>query len=255
MARLFKPAGKMFYSRPNYYQFMRRSVKLLSSEQEFRTNRLLGTRLRMANFPYSKTLAQFDFAFQPSVEERTVRELQTLRFVSECSNVILLGPPGVGKTHLSIGLGIEAIRGGFGAYFVTAHDLVTALGKAAREGRLQQRMRVYLRPKVVVIDEVGYLPLDPIGAKKTAAYRKRQEQRTVILDRVSAEGLQEDLGRLMAAVDSACVGGDPLALSLDTVSRQDLLVSLARYFEGKSLPDSEYDVPPAKAQKGKRRSG
>ena len=146
---------------PSYAEFL---LSLLNSEQEFRTNRVLGTRLRMANFPYSKTLAQFDFAFQPSVEERTVRELQTLRFVSECSNVILLGPPGVGKTHLSIGLGIEAIRGGFGAYFVTAHDLVTDLGKAAREGRLEQRMRVYLRPKVLVIDEVGYLPLDPIGA-------------------------------------------------------------------------------------------
>ena len=146
---------------PGYADFL---LDLLTREKEFRSNRVHATRLRMANLPYTKTLAQFDFAFQPSIDERVVRDLQTLRFVSEASNVILLGPPGVGKTHISIGLAIEAMRGGFSAYFVTAHDLVADLGKAAREGRLEHRMRMYLRPKVLVIDEVGYLPLDPVGA-------------------------------------------------------------------------------------------
>lgn len=137
---------------------------LLDAEIEARNHRLLQARMRMAGFPYTKTLSQFDFSFQPSIDERQVRELQTLRFAQEASNIILLGPPGVGKTHLAVGLAIEAIRGGFGAYFVTAYNMVNALGKAARDGKLDTKLRSYLTPKVLVIDEVGYLPLDALGA-------------------------------------------------------------------------------------------
>jgi len=118
----------------------------------------------MAGLPTPKTLGQFDFAFQPSVDERQVRELATLRFVSDASNVILLGPPGVGKTHLALGLAVEAIAGGHSVSFVTAHELVTSLGQAAREGKLEVKLRRYLKPKVLVVDEVGYLPLDTVGA-------------------------------------------------------------------------------------------
>lgn len=78
--------------------------------------------------------------------------------------MILLGPPGVGKTHLASALAVEAVRAGYGAYFITAHDLVTDLGRAVRENRLDRRLRVYLSPKVLVIDEMGYLPLDAVGA-------------------------------------------------------------------------------------------
>lgn len=137
---------------------------LLEAEVAARGQRAVLARMRMANLPYHKTLAQFDFAFQPSVDERVVRELQTLRFASEASNVILLGPPGVGKTHLAVGLAVEAIGGGFSAYFTSAYDLVTTLGKAAREGKLETKLRTYLNPKVLVIDEVGYLPLDEVGS-------------------------------------------------------------------------------------------
>lgn len=144
-----------------YAQFL---SELLRSEADARRSRYLKTRMRLAHLPYVKTLAAFDFAFQPSNDERRVRELQTLRFVHESSNVILLGPPGVGKTHLSVALCVEAIGAGFGAYFITVHDLVSDLGNAAREGRLDRRMRGYLAPKVLVIDEMGYLPLDALGA-------------------------------------------------------------------------------------------
>src|SRR5947208_7763897 len=146
---------------PAYADFL---LEVMSTEADARRQRYLKTRLQLAHLPYIKTFDQFDFAFQPSIDERQVRELRTLRFVHEASNVVLLGPPGVGKTHLAVSLAETAIQSGNGAYFMTAHDLVTDLGRAYREGRLDRRMRVYLAPKVLIIDEMGYLPLDDLGA-------------------------------------------------------------------------------------------
>lgn len=144
-----------------YAQFLQ---ELLDCEVAARAQRQLAMRLRLAKLPYEKSLDSFDFDFQPSIEERQVRELQTLRFVAEKSNVILLGPPGVGKTHLCVALSIEAIRAGFSALFVTAHDLIADLSRAMRDGRLEARLRQYVSPRVLVIDEMGYLPLDERGA-------------------------------------------------------------------------------------------
>lgn len=137
---------------------------LLEAELAVRKQRYLKARTRLAHLPFHKTLEQFDFSFQPSVDERQIRELASLAFAHEANNVILLGPPGVGKTHLAVGLGIQAITKGLGVYFVTAHELVEDLRKAYAENRLERRMRVYLAPKVLIIDEIGYLPLDSMGA-------------------------------------------------------------------------------------------
>ena len=158
LENLLEQASK---TEPSYADFLR---DLLGCEVDARRSRYLRARLQLAHLPFVKNFDQFDFGFQPSIDERQIRELRTLRFIHEASNVIFLGPPGVGKTHLSVALAEAAIQCGFGAYFMTAHDLVSDLGRAYREGRLDRRMRVYLAPRVLIIDEMGYLPLDELGA-------------------------------------------------------------------------------------------
>lgn len=139
-------------------------VHLLEAELEERYSRYLHTRLSLAHFPYQKTLADFDFTFQPSVDERQIRELAQLSFVREGSNVVLLGPPGVGKTHLAVGIGMEALKNKMSVYFVTMQKLVSDLRKAHQEGKLEKRLRIYTQPKLLICDEVGYLPLDALDA-------------------------------------------------------------------------------------------
>ena len=139
-------------------------LDLLEAEARARQEARFAQSLKRSRLPAAKTLEQFDFAFQPSIDQSQIRELRTLRFVHEAGNVVLLGPPGVGKTHLAIALTVEAIRAGFSAQFITAHDLVSDLGKAAREGKLERRLRSFVSPRVLVVDEMGYLPLDEVGA-------------------------------------------------------------------------------------------
>lgn len=155
---------------------------LLDLEAAARRERYLVTRTRLAHLPFRKTLEEFDFAFQPSIDPKQIKDLAALSFVSDAANTLLLGPPGVGKTHLAVALGIRAIEQGHGVYFARAHDLLEDLRQAQAEHRLDRRMRVYLAPKVLIIDEFGVWPYDRMAA--TALFSlisARYERGSIIL--------------------------------------------------------------------------
>jgi DNA replication protein DnaC len=137
---------------------------LLSEEVSAKTEKNIAMRTSMARFPFVKTLESFDFAFQPSVDKKRIQELATCRFVANGDNVIFLGPPGVGKTHLAVALGIKAVTEGYRTYFTQAMPLVAALAKAYAENRIEERLKFYCQPKLLIIDEIGYIPIDRHGA-------------------------------------------------------------------------------------------
>jgi DNA replication protein DnaC len=134
-------------------------AQALETEWQGRYQRGIETRLRQARFPWIKTIDQFDFAFQPSLDKRQVRELSGLSFVERSHNVVILGPPGVGKTHLAVALGVKAVEAGYSVLFLTLETLMTRLTKAQHENRLERSLKQLVYPKVLIIDEIGYLPL------------------------------------------------------------------------------------------------
>lgn len=135
---------------------------LLDGELRERHRRCVELNLMFAKFPYLKRLEDFDFTAQPSLDRRVIEELATGRFLQEGRNLILLGPPGVGKTHLAIGLGVRTAELGHRVYFTTAMDLAQRLTKAVDSNRLDRQIKSLVQPKLLVIDEVGYLTLDPL---------------------------------------------------------------------------------------------
>ncbi len=141
-----------------YETFMNRAI---ASEIEGRDRRAVERRMAAARLPAIKTLEAFNFAFQPDLSERLLWELADLSFVQTATNVIFLGPPGVGKTHLSLALTVKALSAGYSALFTTLTHLAEALDTAAYPGLVRQRLRRYSTPSVLVIDEVGYTKLSP----------------------------------------------------------------------------------------------
>lgn len=141
-----------------YEEFLTRAI---AAEIEGRDRRAAERRMSAAHLPTLKTLEAFDFAFQPSICERLLWELADLSFVQTATNIIFLGPPGVGKTHLSIALSVKALAAGYSALFTTLTHLAEALDTASYPALVRQRLRRYTTPSVLVIDEVGYTRLTP----------------------------------------------------------------------------------------------
>jgi DNA replication protein DnaC len=139
-----------------YQEFL---AEALSTEWRGRHGKAVEARLKMARFPYLKTLEQFDFAFQPSIDRKVIRELAGLSFVERSENVILLGPPGVGKTHLAIALGIKAVEAGYRVHFLSLESLLTRLTRARMEKRVERQLQQFAYARVLIIDEMGYLPM------------------------------------------------------------------------------------------------
>jgi DNA replication protein DnaC len=136
---------------------------LLGEEAAARETRRLKTTLSMSHLPAVKTLEDFDFAFTPSVERARLQTLASLDFVRRKENLVFLGPPGVGKSHLAIALGVAACRAGLQTYFSTLAECVASLLEAQRRGALAARLQFYCKHALLILDEVGYLPLAPGG--------------------------------------------------------------------------------------------
>lgn len=156
--------------------------ELTNLEVEFVKDKRINGNIKIANFPYIKTFDDFDFSFQPSINKEKVLDLKNLRFLENKENILFIGSPGVGKTHLATAIGIETAKSRNITYFINCNDLIENLKKAYSENRLDARIKFYCKYKVLIIDEMGFLPIDETGANMLfQLINKRYEKSTTII--------------------------------------------------------------------------
>jgi DNA replication protein DnaC len=154
---------------------------LLREEVDSKQRKRVQMGLTIAHFPQARTLEDFDFRFQPSIDQRLVKELATARFLSLSENVLIFGPPGVGKTHLAIGLGRAVVEAGHTVLFTSATALINGLSKAETEGKLSEQLGFLAKPKLLIVDELGYLPFERRSAHLFFQLVARRYERGSIL--------------------------------------------------------------------------
>ena len=176
---------------------------LLGAQIALRNNRRLQAAMRSSRLPAVKTITDFDFSFQPSIKREQIESLHELGFVERKENVIFLGPPGVGKTHLAISLAIAAAQHGRRVYYGTLADLIHSLEEAQAAGRLQQRLKTLTHPAVLVVDEIGYLPISHTGAMLfyQLMARRYEHASTVLTSNKSFEAAFFCVGRFQTLVN------------------------------------------------------
>lgn len=166
----------------NKITFLEGLNTLLKQELKHRENSRANNNIKVAHFPYIKTINDFDFEYQPSINKEEIKDLSTLRFIEENKNILFLGNPGVGKTHLATALGIEAAKKRNSVYFISCNDLIANLSTAYKENRLENKIKFYTKYKLLIIDEIGYLPVDRDGANLFfQLIAKRYEQHSTII--------------------------------------------------------------------------
>lgn len=175
---------------PNYLEtitskeitFVDAMLELTEKEIEFKNERASKIQVAVSAFPFEKGLSDFDFDYQPSINKKEIYDLATLRFLENKENILFYGNSGVGKTHLAVALGIEAARKRYITYFISCHDLIIQLNKAHSENRLEVKLKHYAKYKLLIIDEIGYLPIDKQGANLLfQLIAKRYEKNSTIV--------------------------------------------------------------------------
>jgi DNA replication protein DnaC len=170
------------FSINNQLSFVEALVKLTNYEIDVREQNMIHSMKKMGAFPHRKEVDVFDFDFQPSINKQQILDFISLRFLEQQENIVFLGPSGVGKTHLATSIGIERAKKRTSTYFIKCHDLLQNLKRAKIENRLESRLKHYTKYKLLIIDEIGYLPIDPEDAKLFfQLIDMRYEKRSTIL--------------------------------------------------------------------------